>query len=175
LLTENHHLTVRYEDEMKLKWKIGIATACVGVSLAVILQTRLAQAAIMTRTFLPFSAKVIEYSDDHGGFHGDGTTRMTVKLDKRQTEILRKRIRERNDWHELPTKGDVCDAMARIEPASARHVQQGFCYFRDLQQARNNTTIPGPDTPFSRRYSFNFVVAVFDTDGQVLYIYNLDT
>ena len=100
---------------------------------------------------------------------------MTIKLDKRQTEILRQRILERSDWHKLPTKGDVCDAMAMIEPMSARHVQHGFCYFRDLQQAWHNPTIPGRDTPFSRRYSFNFVVAVFDTDGQVLYIYNLDT
>lgn len=160
---------------MKLRWKLGIAAVPVGILLAVILQLRLAQAAIMTRTFLPLTAKVIEYSDDHGGFHGDGATRITVKLDERQTEMLRQRIYERSDWHKLPAEGDVSDAMAMIELKSARHVQRGFCYFRDLQQAWYNRTIPGRDTPFFQRCSFNFVVAVFDTDGRILYIYNIDT
>lgn len=111
------------------------------------------------------------YEDTHGGFLGDGTTYIRLKFyDGALPENFWYDVR----WHSLPLTENLAGWVPRIngEAACALGVQTGWYYFRDRHSEAEHDW---DDAPINDRFSYNFTLAVYDTDTQTLHFLKLDT
>jgi len=124
----------------------------------------------------------IEYEDSHGGFHGDGGTYAKIKLDGKGTE---KAILEiKNSWKSLPLSenlslimyGGMRDNIEYIynlaDEFKIPHIENGYWLFIDRHSKSINNY---DDTDLFNRHSFNFTLALYDADENVLYYIEFDT
>lgn len=119
-------------------------------------------------------------TDNHSGFHGDGTTILQVVLPDFTPP-------ESPNWHPLPltenlsrvffgTSGDahtqkpLC-ADEYGNPILPR-IENGCYFFLDRH---SQSTDPADDTDLFSRYSWNFTAAVYDFDTATLYFFRFDT
>lgn len=126
----------------------------------------------------------ISTDDTHSGFHGDGTTYTRIKFEGEVAENICTEIKENNNWNELPfyenlqlimyggTKNNVEYNYKLADEVGIPTVQNGYWIFID--RAGNQKTLK-EDTKLFDRYSFNFTIAIYDTDNNVLYYYEIDT
>lgn len=130
-------------------------------------------------------AKVMMESDTHGGFHGDGIR--YIEFTFADDSFLQK-IQADNTWHALPvqeweitallygTEQDgvsygaaLCDDEgAPLFPT----VENGYYLFYD-RHAESETPFSG--TGVLERNSYNFTIALYDADTNMLYYAELDT
>lgn len=106
---------------------------------------------------------VLEASDTHGGFHGDGLT--VVKLRGSITSM------EGEFWHELPLTeqaGKIPSYLALTDPLP----EQGRWFFQDRHLQSADRTSPAQT--FTRA-SCNFTFAVWDAETGILSYYKIDT
>lgn len=107
---------------------------------------------------------LVSFEDDHGGFHGDGTTFAEIDLD-RPVEGLA----EVPGWRPLPLSENA-ERAVRICWTEAVLPGKGFYYLYDRQSEN-----PYDDTDLHDRYSWNFTIAIYDSQSDWLYYYQLDT
>lgn len=112
--------------------------------------------------------------DTHGGFNGDGATWVSVGFtsDKNPTE----QIKNNHDWKPLPLD-EVADVLAhdlkiQLDDGEATlmpEVENGYYIVIDRHSEKNeNYDILG-------RASYNFTIAIYDTDANILYYCEFDT
>ncbi|MGO4987235.1 hypothetical protein ACTQ46_03045 [Gallicola sp. Sow4_E12] len=132
-----------------------------------------------------YSGKVVTYEDDHGGFHGDGTTFAVIDFGKENVkdkykenkewkplpltenlEILNYGKKEGEEWSRMPTIADE-----KIKPLIPR-IKNGYYFFKDRHFESKD---PKDDTDLFNRTSMNFIFAVFDEDSNKMYYYKFDS
>lgn len=123
---------------------------------------------------------VISHEDDHGGWHGDGGLTVVLRLTDESTVT---QIKE--SWKPLPLtenltiliygkkSENICprfgdDSGSSLFPA----VENGYYYFIDRH---SEAVDPSDDSNVLVRCSYNFTIAVFDADTNILYYTEQDT
>lgn len=112
--------------------------------------------------------------DTHGGFNGDGATWVSVGFtsDKNPTE----QIKNNHDWKPLPLD-EVAEVLAHDlkiqldngEATLMPEVENGYYIVIDRHSEKNeNDDILGGT-------SYNFTMAIYDTDANILYYCEFDT
>ena len=120
------------------------------------------------------SGAPVKSVDTHGGFNGDGATWVSVGFtsDKNPTE----QIKNNHDWKPLPLD-EVADVLAhdlkiQLDDGEATlmpEVENGYYIVIDRHSEKNeNDDILG-------RTSYNFTIAIYDTDANILYYCEFDT
>jgi len=128
--------------------------------------------------------EIVSQSDSHGGFHGDGTTVVEIRLpDTAFTE----RIEENGEWNPLPLTENLAALVygRHTEEGSIGpmihggdgipvipEMEHGYYYFLDRHSQSSN---PKDDSGMLDRGSYNVTIAIFDSDQQILYYMELDT
>lgn len=125
------------------------------------------------------SGNEISNFDNHGGFHGDGTTYIALSFS--DNKVL-EQIEASNQWDDFPLDETaktlvygISDEISRIGPflndgngnSLAPEIQNGYYLLID----RHTDT----ETDILNRRSFNFTLGLYDTDTDTLYYYKLDT
>ncbi len=131
----------------------------------------------------------ISYTDDHGGFHGDGTTFIALQFSN--DEVLDE-IRESEEWSSLPLDETV-EILIYGKEYESEDGEDFFQYgpyvtdddFHPLFPEVENgyyclidRYTPSPDekeTGILDRYSYNFTLGIYDTDTDILYYCEFDT
>lgn len=123
---------------------------------------------------------VLEEQDTHGGFHGDGSCHLI--LDCSQNADKARAIVE--NWSALPLPENLQLVMYGGEKdgvnygfyfAQSAHwptIENGVYKFVDRHsEAKDRSDASG----LLDRYSFNFSIAVYDLDSDILYYFEMDT
>lgn len=110
---------------------------------------------------------VILDHDTHGGFHGDGSYLLIVDCTEHQDSLLE----QTESWSPLPLPDELAHQTEQI-PQFPQTLSQGRWYFIDRHSEADD---PSDYTRLSGRYSYNYTLAVYDTQQQLLYYYELDT
>lgn len=120
-------------------------------------------------------AVLLEGMDDHGGFQGDGTTWLKLQFSG-APEFG-------EGWKELPMSEPVTTLCHGIEnehghfgpymdPGLIPEVENGYYLFYDRHSESSG---PYDDSQVLKRASFNFIIAVYDTDTNLMYYVKHDT
>lgn len=121
--------------------------------------------------------------DDHGGFHGDGTT--CIVLSFSDDEVLEK-IKASRQWKEFPLDETVKALVYGISDETGSsgpfltdgegntlvpEIEDGYYFLIDRQAEPGKAA--GAD--ILHRSSFNFTLGIYDADANILYFCKLDT
>lgn len=136
-------------------------------------------------TGLDVSAKAtVTYTNNHGGFLGDGATAVTMTF---FDDELEEQIRENERWKKLPMSVNVAVALYGGTASSGAEwssvvkdlsdfempeISNGYWFFRDRHTQKTDEY---DDSDIFSRASFNFVIAVYDADTNTLYYFKIDT
>ncbi len=128
----------------------------------------------------PKNLTVIDKGDTHGGFNGDVTYHIAVDCSKKKEEI-KKTVSE---WSELPLSenlqlimyGGEKDGMTYGYNLAGENniplIKNGYYCFLD----RHSEAVDKySDNDLFDRYSYNFSLAIYDTDTDILYYIRFDT
>jgi len=137
------------------------------------------------------SGRIVEESDSHGGVHGDGM--LLQKLSFEDDKVLNE-IKGNQNWKQFPVSRNVeaivygmkeeteetedsvhiCGPYLTGEDGEAiiPEIQNGYYYFYDRQSESED---PYNDEEVLNRASFNFILALYDSDHNVLYYVEFDT
>jgi len=121
--------------------------------------------------------------DSHGGFHGDGTSRVLFQFDDKGCE---EQIKNNALWKPLPltenltalvygirTETTAIGPYIDIDGAPAiPKIDNGYYFFLDRNY---KSTDPYDDTDVLIRASFNLTIAIYDSDTDILYYSEFDT
>lgn len=134
---------------------------------------------------LPRGTQAVEYTDTHGGFHGDGTTYAVLNLGGELTAAVAERLTEEDGWHALPLSDDmriIFYGLTRMEDgvpatyapvipggAAVPVIERGYWRLIDRQEGQSGSIFD------KNRYSQNFTAAILDTDSGLLYYIAEDT
>jgi hypothetical protein len=124
---------------------------------------------------VPFSTR-LEFNDSHGGFHGDGERLFKVYFSKEQAEKFKEKIEKNIHWKKLPMPELLQDKVSfeTEEGMNMPIIENGYFFFLDRHSlAEDKYSSDKIDDKI--RSSWNYTVAVFDTDENILYFYELDT
>lgn len=119
------------------------------------------------------SCKIIKSNDTHGGFLGDG--QYFAKLECIKLDI--------NNFKELPVSEEIqkvldmksCDSKGCYdfyERYNVPKIKNGYYYFYDRH---SDSTNHFDDKDLNNRSSWNFTIAIYDEDNNLLYLYVMDT
>lgn len=119
----------------------------------------------------------VEYeANTHGGFLGDGDSFMRINCEKKKAIDVSK-------WKELPMSLELetilemkmcneIDCLNAYERYNIPHVETGYYYFID----RHSEVVDIHDEEeLSERSSYNFSIAIYDSNKKMIYYYELDT
>lgn len=113
--------------------------------------------------------------ESHGGFHGDGETYYEIKLDREFFEKYKSTFE--SEWHKLP----CTDEISRLteNQIDVPKVNNGYYYFcnRTPEYNENGEYVSLDDkNVHPNEYNvLNYTFAVYDTDYNRMYFYELDT
>ena len=119
-----------------------------------------------------------QWSDDHGGFLGDGVTRGTLVFTAQNGAALEKALAEHEAWHTLPLPepvqlfvyGGEKDGVNYGEPMkNVPKITEGYYYFRDRLHDTDTTE------QFLDASSHNATIALYDTQKTTLYLIQYDS
>ena len=123
---------------------------------------------------------VVEEQDTHGGFHGDGSYYLVLDC----SDNVETALSNVADWHQLPLsenlnlimyggeKDGVSYGYNLSEDAHMPVIKNGYYCFKDRHSEANS---PSDDSELFSRASFNFTLAVYDTDTNKFYYFEFDT
>lgn len=135
------------------------------------------------------TGEVITDSDTHGGFHGDGLEYIVLSF---SNDTFLKAVENNSLWRSLPLNDNLTALVYGLtyeeeegfwvstgpylsdgngEPLIPE-VQTGYVFFEDRH---SQSTDPQDDSQVLGRGSFNFTLALYDSDAQTLYFCQLDT
>ena len=121
----------------------------------------------------------VSYFDDHGGFHGDGTTCIAYSFDG---DTALEVIKNSSDWSEFPLDDTVRIIVYGITDENGSRgpylcdgegntlvpeIQNGYYRLIDRQEDKEKDILD--------RYSLNFTLGLYDTDTDTLYLCEMDT
>lgn len=133
--------------------------------------------------YFGFSKKdfiLIEESDTHGGFHGDGWYRLILDCSENREQALE----NVSSWKKFPLsenldlllyggeKDGVTYGYHLAEKAKIPGIKNGYYRFYDRHSESMDRS---DDSELLDRYSFNFSLAVYDSDTDRLYYFEFDT
>ncbi len=123
---------------------------------------------------------ILEETDTHSGFHGDGSYHLILDCSENKdkaTEILR-------EWIELPLsenlnlimyggkKDGTIYGYNLAKEAKIPQIENGYYYFCD----RHSESTDSKDaSALFDRGSLNFSIAVYDSDTDMMYYFEFDT
>lgn len=119
-----------------------------------------------------------QWSDDHGGFLGDGVTRGVLVFSSQNGAALEKALAENEVWHTLPLPepvqlfvyGGEKDGVNYGEPMkNVPKITEGYYYFRDRLHDTDTTE------QFLDASSHNATIALYDTQSTTLYLIEYDS
>lgn len=117
--------------------------------------------------------ELVSTYDDHGGFHGDGTTCTIIQF---SDDTLLEEIEEAGTWQSFPPDEAVNQLLygnylydTETQEKFVPPIENGYYLLKD----RNTQAAEQPN--IMKRSSFNFDLAVYDTDNRTLYFLVLDT
>ena len=119
-----------------------------------------------------------QWSDDHGGFLGDGVTRGVLVFSSQNGAALEKALAENEVWHTLPLPepvqlfvyGGEKDGVNYGEPMkNVPKTTEGYYYFRDRLHDTDTTE------QFLDASSHNATIALYDTQKTTLYLIQYDS
>ena len=118
--------------------------------------------------------RIISSYDTHGGFHGDGTTYYCVGY---QDDHNVAAIEANPAWHPLPMSDNVTNAVYSLMVAENGSpmfpvIMSGYYYFEDRH---SQSTDPLSDADLLDRHSYNFTVALYCTNTNVVHYAAIDT
>ena len=125
-------------------------------------------------------AKELSHSDDHGGFHGDGTLSISWEFpDNSQEEILK----TAPHWKPLPLTEELEQVFyLRVSGGPKLYgengeqllpeIENGWYFFYD-RHSESKDPYDGSET--AGRFSYNFTAALYDADTNRLYYTEFDT
>ena len=133
--------------------------------------------------------EVVDWHDDHGGFHGDGETYVEVHF---SDDALARKLALRDDWQPLPVSRDVRILLYGIEEGSVirgpvlhsdglepwvPEIEHGYWTLLDRQPESYRSERRREDEPLgiNNRYSWNLTIGLYDSDHHILYVLALDT
>ena len=118
-----------------------------------------------------------EIKDTHGGFLNEGELLEKIYFSEGQANNFAENVKKNNHWRELPMTERLYNKVfqyAMSPDMNIPEVNKGYWFVLDRHSEAidkyNETEIFEEN-----RHSYNFTVAVFDTDKNILYIYELDT
>lgn len=123
---------------------------------------------------------VVDEADTHGGFHGDGSYYLMLDC----SENREKALENVKGWKEFPLSknlnlimyGGEKDGMTYgynlAEEAKIPEIKNGYYYFFDRH---SESTDASDDTNLLARASFNFTLAIYDSDADRMYYFEFDT
>lgn len=127
---------------------------------------------------------VISESDSHGGFHGDGDAVIEIQF---ADTSFSDQIEDNEEWNAMPLTENLTALVYGIHTETSSigpmihaddnvpvvpEIENGYYYFRDRH---SQSTDPKDDTNILSRVSYNFTIAIFDADANILYYLELDT
>lgn len=124
-------------------------------------------------TSIPIFAKM-EEEDTHSGFHGDGDAVIKIYFSDKQTEMFTRKVENNIHWNKLPMNETLqnCISDNNINEKFETLVQNGYWFFID----RHSQSIDKYNyNEIFNKASFNYSIAIFDIESNILYIYSLDT
>ena len=123
---------------------------------------------------------VLEELDTHGGFHGDGSYYLILDCSNNKQKALEIVA----DWNELPLsenlnlimyggeKDGVTYGHELAEEAHIPKIENGYYIFEDRSSESVDSS---DDSELFDRYSFNFSIAIYDSDADKMYYFEFDT
>ena len=109
-------------------------------------------------------AQEVVYTDDHGGWLGDGLTHIVLTFPEGG---LQGQLQRDSQWSFLPMDGTTRALLSHVDGEELAEIPQG--YFRLID--RHSDT----QTPILSRNSYNFTLAVYDAQQRTLHYFELDT
>lgn len=122
-----------------------------------------------------------EYTDSHGGFHGDGLAFGKLTFDSKNRNKMNLQLSKNEDWSALPLpenifilmyggeKGGVTYTDCFSEKLGIPEIVDGYYFFwDDLNQSKG-------DTDLLNRSALNFTLSLYDTKAHILYFMKYDT
>lgn len=123
--------------------------------------------------------EVLKKQDSHGGFHGDGLTFIQMAY---PDDRALARITKDEHWHPLP----LPDALDKAAYGSEHHgvylsddetplierIEEGYYFFLDRHLDAKD---PWDPTDVLNRGSYNFILAIYDSQTDTLSYFRLDT
>lgn len=125
---------------------------------------------------------IVTDKDTHGGFHGDGISITVIEFSDNQIEEM---MESKKSWHAFPPNETVQAILYGYQVEDAVYgpfladegkallpeIENGYYWLKDRQVDSEKST--GADIIY--RESFNFTIAVYDSDARRLYYCKLDT
>lgn len=127
---------------------------------------------------------VLTDSDSHGGFHGDGMMFQQILFEDSK---LSDEIKDNDSWKPMPLGQSMEALVYGTEEGTSStgpyltdesgntiipDIQNGYYYFYDRHSESKD---PYNDEDILGRASFNFTLALYDSDNHVLYYVEFDT
>lgn len=127
---------------------------------------------------------VLMDSDSHGGFHGDGMLFQQISFEDSK---LTDEIKDNDGWKPMPLSQNMEALVYGIEVDTSSigpyltdesgdtiipDIQNGYYYLYDRHSESKD---PFSDKDILNRTSFNFTLALYDSDNHVLYYVEFDT
>ena len=153
------------------------------ICLAIMLNLVACSSGTAAQNYFGFSKKdftVTEEVDTHGGFHGDGSYYLILDC----SENKEKALENMSGWNELPLSENLDLIMYGgekdgktysynlAEEANIPKIENGYYCFRDRH---SESTDSSDDSKLFDRYSFNFSVALYNSDTDMMYFFKFDT
>ena len=123
--------------------------------------------------------------DTHSGFHGDGSTIISMQL---PSESVLEQIQNNANWNSLPLTENLTTVLYGITEGNSTigpyitvddtrnpavpEITNGYYFFLDRH---SQSTDPHDDTNVLSRASFNLTIAIYDCDTEMLYYLEFDT
>ena len=136
-------------------------------------------------TGLDVSGKAtVTYTNNHGGFLGDGATVITMSFFDNNLE---EQIVKNERWRALPMSTNVAVALYGgtaengaewssvvndLSDFEMPEITNGYWFFKDRHPQKTDEY---DDSEMFSRASFNFVIAVFSVETNTLYYFQIDT
>lgn len=129
-------------------------------------------------------ASVARDDESHGGFHGDGSSFTVLRFSDNKVS---KQILKHDDWKSLPLSKNITALVYGTSTENESvgpyltsekgdplipEVHKGYYYFLDRHA---ESTDSYDDSKTLERSDFNFTIAIYDADQNVLYYATLDT
>lgn len=128
--------------------------------------------------------EVLSESDSHGGFHGDGDRVIEIQF---TDNSFSDQIKDNEEWNAMPLTENLTALVYGLHTETSTigpmmhkgdnvpvvpEIEKGYYYFRDRHVQSTN---PKDDTNVLSRASYNFTIAIFDADTNMLYYLEKDT
>ena len=134
------------------------------------------------------SGTIVEESDSHGGPHGDGLLFQQISFE--DSKVLEE-IKGNQNWKSFPLSRNIEELVYGVKVSTEDcvrihgpylidenrntiipEIQNGYYYFYDRHSESED---PYNDENVLDRASFNFTLALYDSDNKVLYYVEFDT